>query len=173
MFSPITSVFPAKHSTDCSTLIIVQYHPGLVQETNNGLSNRRLVSTPTPKKSYMDTFWRSCISISTCKAAFCPRFILADLSRLTQSQSVPRGVPYILEAVSEGVLDFAVDTASFQRFCSLMIKVILDRVHGHVFYIKHSVSETGFCLRLHVEPTHASPIEKASLCLWTGVGSTE
>jgi hypothetical protein len=29
-FSPSTSVFPAKHSTDWSTLISIHHHPGLV-----------------------------------------------------------------------------------------------------------------------------------------------
>jgi hypothetical protein len=28
---------------------------------------------------------------------------------------------------------------------------ILDIIHRPVFYLKHSVSETRFCLRLHVE----------------------
>jgi hypothetical protein len=34
-----------------------------------------------------------------------------------------------------------------------------------VFYLKHDVSETGLCLRLHVEPTQVGPIEEARLCL--------
>jgi hypothetical protein len=36
MFSPSTSVSPANpHSTNCSITIII-YHPGLVQQANNG-----------------------------------------------------------------------------------------------------------------------------------------
>jgi hypothetical protein len=30
-FSLSTAVSPAKNSTDCSTLIVIHYHPGLVQ----------------------------------------------------------------------------------------------------------------------------------------------
>jgi hypothetical protein len=45
-FSPSTSVFPAKHSTDCSTPIIIHLHPGLVQWASSGLSNSGLGSTP-------------------------------------------------------------------------------------------------------------------------------
>jgi hypothetical protein len=30
------------------------------------------------------------------------------------------------------------------------------------FYLKHNVSETGFCLRFQVEPTQLSPIDRAS-----------
>jgi hypothetical protein len=42
---------------------------------------------------------------------------------------------------------------------------ILDIMHRPVFYLKHDVSETGFCLRLQVEPTQLCAIAKASLCL--------
>jgi hypothetical protein len=31
--------------------------------------------------------------------------------------------------------------------------------HRPVFYLKHDVSETGFCLRLQVEPTQFSPVD--------------
>jgi hypothetical protein len=34
-------------------------------------------------------------------------------------------------------------------------------IHRPVFYLKHSLSETGFCLRLQVEPTQVGPIEGA------------
>jgi hypothetical protein len=30
--------------------------------------------------------------------------------------------------------------------------MFLDIIHRHVFIKTHNVSETGFCLRLHVEP---------------------
>jgi hypothetical protein len=30
------------------------------------------------------------------------------------------------------------------------------------FYLKHNVSETGFCLRLQVEPTQLGPIDRPS-----------
>jgi hypothetical protein len=44
---------------------------------------------------------------------------------------------------------------------------ILDIVHRPVFYLKHEVSETGFCLRLPEEPTNLGPIVTASLCMLT------
>jgi hypothetical protein len=41
--------------------------------------------------------------------------------------------------------------------CSWFIPVtILDTFHRPVFYLKHDVLETRFCLRLQVEPTHVS-----------------
>jgi hypothetical protein len=36
-----------------------------------------------------------------------------------------------------------------------------------LYFIKHDVSETGFCLRLQVDPTQMGPIERASLRLRT------
>jgi hypothetical protein len=36
---------------------------------------------------------------------------------------------------------------------------ILGIIHRPVFYLKHDVSETEFCLRLEVEPTHLGPID--------------
>jgi hypothetical protein len=43
-FSLSTSVSPAKHSTDFSTLIIIHHHPGLVQQASSGLSSSGLSS---------------------------------------------------------------------------------------------------------------------------------
>jgi hypothetical protein len=43
--------------------------------------------------------------------------------------------------------------------------IILEIVHPSVVYLKHDVSETGFCLRLEVIPTQLSPIDRASI--WT------
>jgi hypothetical protein len=45
---------------------------------------------------------------------------------------------------------------------------ILDIVHRPVFQLKHSISETGFCLHLQVEPTQLVPIDRAGLCLRIG-----
>jgi hypothetical protein len=43
---------------------------------------------------------------------------------------------------------------------------ILDIIHRPVFYLKKkNVLETGFCHRLHVEPTQVVPADKTSLCL--------
>jgi hypothetical protein len=40
---------------------------------------------------------------------------------------------------------------------------ILHIIHRSAFYLEHDVSETGFCLRLQVEPTQFGPIDWASL----------
>jgi hypothetical protein len=42
---------PAKHSTDCSTLVIIHYHPGLVQLASSGLSSNGLNYTPLQKEN--------------------------------------------------------------------------------------------------------------------------
>jgi hypothetical protein len=42
---------------------------------------------------------------------------------------------------------------------------ILDIVYRPIFYVKHDVSKTGFCLHPQVEPTKMGRIERASLCL--------
>jgi hypothetical protein len=44
---------------------------------------------------------------------------------------------------------------------------ILDVIHRPVFYLKHDVSETEFCLCLQVRTTEIGRIEKAELCLRT------
>jgi hypothetical protein len=40
---------------------------------------------------------------------------------------------------------------------------ILDIIHRPVLYLNHDISETGFCLRLQVEPTDMGQIDAASL----------
>jgi hypothetical protein len=42
---------------------------------------------------------------------------------------------------------------------------ILEIIHRPVFYLKHDVSETGFCLSLQVNTTQLGSIDTASLCL--------
>jgi hypothetical protein len=44
---------------------------------------------------------------------------------------------------------------------------ILDVIQRPVFYLKHDVSETEFCLRLQAEPTLLGPIDRASLAAET------
>jgi hypothetical protein len=43
----------------------------------------------------------------------------------------------------------------------------ITRIHRPVLYLKHIVSETGFCLCLHLESTYLDPIDRAGLCLPT------
>jgi hypothetical protein len=40
---------------------------------------------------------------------------------------------------------------------------ILDIIHRPVFYLKQDFSDTGFCLRLQVEPTQMGPTDRATL----------
>jgi hypothetical protein len=47
-----------------------------------------------------------------------------------------------------------------------MILDIIDRPvfiykHRPVYFLKHNVSETGFCLRLQVKPTQLGPVVRA------------
>jgi hypothetical protein len=59
----------------------------------------------------------------------------------------------------------------WRRYINITIR-ILDIIHRPVLYLKHDVSETGFCLRLQVEITQVGPIERASLCLCAGTQTT-
>jgi hypothetical protein len=57
------SVPPANlHSTNCSTIIIIIiiYHPGLVQQASNGCSTKWTQSHPTKKKSPLDNLKERC-----------------------------------------------------------------------------------------------------------------
>jgi hypothetical protein len=47
--------------------------------------------------------------------------------------------------------------------------MFLDISHRPVCSTKHNVSETGFCLRLHLKPTQLGPIDRASPYLRTPV----
>jgi hypothetical protein len=40
--------------------------------------------------------------------------------------------------------------------------LFLGTVHRPSFYLKRDVSETGFCLSRHVEPSHLRPEARAS-----------
>jgi hypothetical protein len=35
----------------------------------------------------------------------------------------------------------------------------MDNIHRLFFYLKHDLSETGFCLHLQVEPTQVEPTQ--------------
>jgi hypothetical protein len=52
--------------------------------------------------------------------------------------------------------------------CYINITIeILNIIHRPVFYLKHSVSEAGFCPRFQVEPTKLGKTDRDSLCLRT------
>jgi hypothetical protein len=42
---------------------------------------------------------------------------------------------------------------------------ILDIIHRHLFYLKHSISEIGSCLRIQVQQTQLAPVDRSSLCV--------
>jgi hypothetical protein len=46
-----------------------------------------------------------------------------------------------------------------------IIIIILDIIYFPVFYLKHNISETGFCFRLQVVPSQLGPIDRANTCL--------
>jgi hypothetical protein len=47
----------------------------------------------------------------------------------------------------------------------ITIIVLLDSIHNFVLYLKHSISEAGFCLCLQVKPIQLGPVGIASSCL--------
>jgi hypothetical protein len=54
-------------------------------------------------------------------------------------------------------------THIYLRNRKLCINIMfLDITHRPVYISKHDVSETGFCLRLHVKPTQLGPINRAT-----------
>jgi hypothetical protein len=57
-----------------------------------------------------------------------------------------------------------------RNICALTIIMFLDIIHRVVHFLKHNVSETGFCLRPQVKPTQLDPIDGASPYLQTGQG---
>jgi hypothetical protein len=50
----------------------------------------------------------------------------------------------------------------WRRYINITIS-ILDIIHRPAFYLKHKVLETGFCLRIPVEPTQLGPIDRVGL----------
>jgi hypothetical protein len=44
-----------------------------------------------------------------------------------------------------------------------IIIITLDIIHYTLFYLKHNVLETGFCIRIQAEPTQLGPIDRASV----------
>jgi hypothetical protein len=51
------------------------------------------------------------------------------------------------------------------HFCITI--TILDIIHRPLLYLKHAFSDTGFSLRLQIDPTQMEGRDRASLCLRT------
>jgi hypothetical protein len=54
-------------------------------------------------------------------------------------------------------------------FWTLSIILSLSKKHRPVYFSKHNVSETGFCLCLQVKPTQLGPIDRTSPYLRTSL----
>jgi hypothetical protein len=57
----------------------------------------------------------------------------------------------------------------WRRYINIAIEIV-DIVRRSVFYLKHDVSETGFCVRLQLVPTKPELIDGFSPCLWSWGG---
>jgi hypothetical protein len=55
----------------------------------------------------------------------------------------------------------------------LYIYCVTEHYASPCFYLKHNISETGFCLRLQVEPTELGPIDRTSPYLRTPAPTQE
>jgi hypothetical protein len=53
------------------------------------------------------------------------------------------------------------------RIKQFTIITILEIIHRPLFYLKHTVFETRFTLRLKMKSTQKGPIDRTSLCLRT------
>jgi hypothetical protein len=58
-----------------------------------------------------------------------------------------------------------------QILCFWTLSIVF--VYRHLYFSKHNVSETGFCLRLQVKSAQLGPIDRASPCLRTPVTPVE
>jgi hypothetical protein len=57
-----------------------------------------------------------------------------------------------------------------QVLCFWTLSIVLSlSKNRRVYFSTHNVSETGFCLRLQVEPTQLGPIDRATPYLRTPV----
>jgi hypothetical protein len=54
---------------------------------------------------------------------------------------------------------------SIETIYSCITITSLDIIHRPIFYLKHNISETGFCPRFQEETTQMGPVYRASLCL--------
>jgi hypothetical protein len=65
----------------------------------------------------------------------------------------------------------SLNSSFLQLLCFLTLSIVmpLSRKHCPVYFSKYNISETGFCLRLQVKPTHLYPIDRATPCLRTHI----
>jgi hypothetical protein len=63
---------------------------------------------------------------------------------------------------------FSKSVLKVQILCCWTLSIVLSLSKNTVLYIflKHNVSETGFCLHLQVKPTQLGPMNRASPYLW-------
>jgi hypothetical protein len=65
-------------------------------------------------------------------------------------------------------VSYTIVTLFILCFWTLSIVLSLSKNHP-VYFSRHNVLETGFCLCLQVKPTQLGPIDRASPHLWTSV----
>jgi hypothetical protein len=58
-----------------------------------------------------------------------------------------------------------ISSVSLWRWYINITLTILDIINGPVFYWKHYISDTAFCLGLQIEPTRMGHVGRASLSL--------
>jgi hypothetical protein len=91
---------------------------------------------------------------------FCPHLLPCEcVYRAVAYQWV-----YTSQYFSKYSFSFTEHTYYAQLLCfwTLSIVLSLSKKHRPVYFSKHNVSETGFCLRLQVKPTQLGPIDRAS-----------
>jgi hypothetical protein len=92
----------------------------------------------------------------------CPEGIWKHSAEQSKRSSCPCALHIVCHTIKSEILRSL--SARKVLYITLTIN-ILDIIHGSVLYLKHNVSETGFCLLLQVEPSQLSPIDRASLSL--------
>jgi hypothetical protein len=70
-------------------------------------------------------------------------------------------VPFLLEANGQlhAPATFSPGKGTWYPLCRYLRG--LDIIHRPALYLKHDISETGFCLRLQVETTQMGPIQRS------------
>jgi hypothetical protein len=99
----------------------------------------------------------------------------SSLKGNVDSDNTSRDCPLVNSLQSQQML-LASKRVFLHIYIYIYIYIILDIIHHPVFYLKHGISVTAFCLRLQVEPAQLDPKdnpETETISIhWTWVGST-
>jgi hypothetical protein len=97
-----------------------------------------------------------------------PRWLLAVFKHLFEHDSLYKKLnSYFVHIFLTSVVICNVNLYLFyhlqQILCFWTLSIVLSLFRNRpVYFSKHNVSETGFCLCLQVKPTQLSPIDRAS-----------